>query len=191
MQNIIAAFDDAENAQRAYSQLRAAGVPADQLHLQLAPGQEFLAHAGPSEPEPGHKDHHPGVLASVGAFFANLFESHTDESGIYSDALRPGSSLLAVRALDHAQARNAAAILRDCGASHVDDRVGEAQEGGASRGPGSAGGSHMRPVAGGGSATEVGPVGTHSFTGNSADVGMPVDTRAVRAERETGPDRGS
>ncbi|HSW17137.1 MAG TPA: hypothetical protein VLJ86_07920 [Ramlibacter sp.] len=144
MQNIIAAFDHADSAQRAYDQLRDAGLPAERLHLQLAPGEIFLAQPGPSEPQPvDPNDHHQGVLAALGTFFANLFDTHPDELGIYSDALRPGSSLLAVRALSQHEARDAAAVLRDCGASHVDQQVGQGPSDGTEA---AAGGSRMRLV---------------------------------------------
>jgi hypothetical protein len=202
MQNIVATFDDPEAAKQALARLQDAGIPADRIRFDPAVDTEFLAHAGPSQPSPGEPGYrHQGVLESIGGFFANLLESHTDESGIYSEALRRGTSLLTVRA-EGDEAERVVALLQDCGAVNLEDRVGRwraegwAPGGGASAGHGGAGaGSVAASSAGVHSASPTttdsvasparagtadaaatmrgGPVGTHSFTGGGTAVGMP------------------
>ncbi len=125
MQHIVAAFNDMSSARLALNQLSAAGVPRDHLGFKPSPGADFMAHAGPSRRKPGrpgYQEH--GVLESIGDFFANLFESHTDESGIYGKDLRPGTSLVLVEAEEGEQVRRAMRIMQDCGAVRLEDHVG-------------------------------------------------------------------
>mgnify|MGYP001413925432 CR=1 FL=1 len=126
MQNVVATFDHLSNARLATERLVEAGIPRDQIHFQPEPGAAFRAHAGPSQPRPGKPGYREqGVFESIGSFFANLFESHTDESGIYAEALRRGTCLLLVQARDADEARHAIETLRRCGAKSLEERVAE------------------------------------------------------------------
>lgn len=126
MQNIVATFDHATSARLARERLVEAGLSPAQVHFQPEPGAAFLAHAGPSQPRPGQPGYRSlGVLESIGGFFANLFESHTDESGIYAEALRRGTCLVLVQAKDADEARHAIEVLRRCGARSLEERVGQ------------------------------------------------------------------
>lgn len=126
MQNIVGAFKDLSSAQLALHQLQSVGLPLEQLHFKPSPDLEFLARARKARQRPGHPGYRAhGVLESIGDFFANLFESHTDESGIYGDKLEPGSSLVLVEAQEGAQAQRVIRILQDCGARSLEDHVGQ------------------------------------------------------------------
>lgn len=126
MQNLVATFDHPSNARLATQRLVEAGIPAGRIHFQPEPGAAFLAHAGPSAPRPGRPGYRrQGVLESIGGFFANLFESHTDESGIYAQALQRGTCLLLVQAADADEARHAVDVLTHAGAISLEDRVGQ------------------------------------------------------------------
>lgn len=126
MQNIIGTFDHASSARLAGERLRQAGFPPSRVHFQPRPGDKFLSHAGPQHPRPGQAGyHHQGVLESFGGFFADLLQSHTDESGIYAEALRRGTCLLLVQAEDADEARRAVDVLSHTGAVSLDDRVSQ------------------------------------------------------------------
>ncbi|MEJ7929986.1 hypothetical protein WG922_08380 [Ramlibacter sp. AN1015] len=201
MQNIVATFDDPRAARQAIERLEQAGVARDRIRFDPSGSSEFLDHAGPSQPRPGDPDYQPrGVLESIGGFFANLVESHTDESGIYSEALRRGTSLLLVQA-ESSDAERLIGILRGCGAIGLEDRVSQwrtqgwqsvsSAQGGAAPSvgiPPSSAGTHAASPTGtaqaspparagsrqGAATMRSGPVGTHSLTGGGAAVGMPL-----------------
>lgn len=124
MHNIIASFDDANAADRAIRRLVLAGIPREHLHFEPSADAAFRAHEGPSQPKPGSPGYRaPGILKSFGSFWANLLESHSDESGIYSRALRRGTSLLYVECSDSLQADTARFLLRDAGATRLEDHA--------------------------------------------------------------------
>lgn len=126
MQNIVGTFDHPSSARLARDRLVESGVPPGQIHFQPSAGAHFLAHAGPSQPRPGKAGyHHQGVLESIGGFFANLLESHTDESGIYAEALRRGTCLLLVQAHSTDEARRAIDVMQHSGAVSLEDRVSQ------------------------------------------------------------------
>jgi hypothetical protein len=126
MQNIVGVFEDSRQAQSVVDQLVAAGLARTRIHVQSSPDKEFLAHAGPSLPNPGKPGYkRQGVLESIGAFFTTLFESHTDESGIYAKALHEGQTLVGVEAATTYEATKAIDILRNGGAIDLQDHVGQ------------------------------------------------------------------
>lgn len=126
MQNIVGTFDHASSARLAGERLQQAGIAPTQIHFQPRPGDKFLAHAGRARMRPGKEGYHAqGVLESIGGFFADLFESHTDESGIYAEALRRGTCLLLVQARDADEARHAVDVLAHSGAVSLEDRVSQ------------------------------------------------------------------
>ena len=126
MQNIVGTFDHASSARLAGERLRQAGIPPSRIHFQPRPGDKFLAHAGPQHPRPGKPGYrHQGVLEAIGGFVAHLLESHTDESGIYAEALRRGTCLLLVQAEDADEARRVVDVLGHSGALSLEDRVSQ------------------------------------------------------------------
>src|SRR6476620_11318726 len=125
MQNILGTFEDLSSAQLAMRKLLEGGIPSERVHFRPSPDAEFIAHAGPSRSRPGRADYRPhGVLESIGDFFANLLESHTDESGIYGEISKRGHSLLLVEA-DHDQVQKVIRVLQFSGAKGIEDYVGE------------------------------------------------------------------
>lgn len=187
MQNIVATFDDPNSARLAISRLKESGIPDDRIRYDPSLDTEFRQHAGSSQPRPGHTGYKPqGFLESIGSFWANLLESHTDESGIYSEALRRGTSVLMVHA-EHDEVNKVCRVLQYCGSKTLEERVGQWRaEGwvpdapaGSSPSAAQAAGSHPAP--------RGGPVGTHSFTGTGAAVGMPsagaADVNASERDR--------
>jgi hypothetical protein len=123
MHNIIATFSDMETLRSAIERVqREAAVPKARMHLKASHDTEFLAQSGPSQPRPGQPGYEAqGVLESFGSFWANLLESHTDESGIYAETLRRGSSLLMVEADSDEEAGRVRRLLRDCGARDIEE----------------------------------------------------------------------
>lgn len=123
MHNIIATFSDMETLRGAIDRLQQeADVTKARMHLKASHDTEFLAQSGPSQPRPGQPGYEAqGVLESFGSFWATLFESHTDESGIYAESLRRGSSLLMVEAGSDEEAGRIRRLLRDCGARDIEE----------------------------------------------------------------------
>jgi hypothetical protein len=123
MHNIIASFLDMDALRSAIARLQQQeAVPMNRMHLKASHDTEFLARSGPSQPRPGQPGYQEqGVLESFGSFWANLLESHTDESGIYAETLRRGSSLLMVEADTDEEAARLRRLLRDCGAQDIEE----------------------------------------------------------------------
>lgn len=177
MQNIVATFDDPNSARYAMERIQEAGIPRERIRFMPSPDTEFLRHAGPSERRPTDPNYKPkGFLESIGGFFANLLESHTDESGIYSEALRRGTSMVMVQ-VERDEAKAVIAALQDCGAINLEDRVGQWRAAGWEPPPPGAARADVSPARAGtleaGATLRGGPVGTHSFTGGGSAVGMP------------------
>lgn len=190
MQNIVGTFDDESSARLAMNRLLEMGIARERLYFQPSVDAEFLAHAGNVRNRPGKPGYKPkGVLESFGGFFAHLFESHTDESGIYSEAMRRGTCLLLARAEDQDEAKRIIEVLEDSGAVGLEDRVGQWRAEGWVP-PTQEGASHAEAPAAAGPTGA--PVGTHSFTGGGATVGMPTPSGGAMGEDlgDTGRDPG-
>jgi hypothetical protein len=173
MQNIVATFDDPNSARLAISRLKEAGIPDERIRYDPSLDTEFRHHAGSSQSRPGHAGYkRQGLLESFGSFWANLLESHTDEAGIYSEALRRGTSVVMVRS-EHDEVSKVCRILQYCGSKSLEERVGQwraegwAPEAAKDASPSTVQGTQSPAPPRGG------PVGTHSFTGAGAAVGMP------------------
>ncbi|AEG93162.1 YsnF/AvaK domain-containing protein [Ramlibacter tataouinensis] len=166
MQTVIGVFDDISSAQRAMERVTQAGVPRDQVHLE--PEQGATASASTGTAGSGQPQQHQGVMASIGSFFANLFESHADH-GVYSEAVNRGSMVLVVDAQTDEQADRAADLMRECGAIDIDERAQQWR---------AAGWDGMAP---GTQAAAGAPVGTHSLTGSAANVGIAAGATGAMA----------
>jgi uncharacterized protein (TIGR02271 family) len=116
MQTLLATFDDNATAQRAIEALLDQGFDRSHVHLETAPGSQVSGTAEHSSEQ--------GIMSSVGNFFSNLFGSDSDSAaGNYSEAVRRGSSVVAVDAEDDAQLDQAREIMQDMGSVDVEARV--------------------------------------------------------------------
>ncbi len=114
MQTIIGTFDDNRAAQNAVDRLLSQGFSRDRVHLQT----------GSLATEKTH-DHH-GFFAEVEHFFASLFESDSKaDAGNYAEAIRRGSTVVAVDALDSAEVDKASKTMGEFGSIDVDKRAAQ------------------------------------------------------------------
>lgn len=127
MQTAISTFDDRAAAERAVERLVDAGFSRDEVHIEEGSATEARATAsGATDADRGYRDE--GILASFGHFFASLFEGDergTQHAGTYSEAVRRGSVVVVVDAVDETQAQQAATIMDELGAVNMDQRADE------------------------------------------------------------------
>jgi uncharacterized protein (TIGR02271 family) len=114
MQTILATFDDEQSAQQAVDELVAEGFPPSSVHLQSG--------SLPGETRPNSVTSH-GFMSSVGNFFSNLFGSEQEHAGVYSEAVRRGSTVIAVDAQSDQDVDRAQMLLQRLGSVNVEDRV--------------------------------------------------------------------
>jgi uncharacterized protein (TIGR02271 family) len=119
MYTVIGAFDDRQSAQRTVDSLVARGISRDCIDLQarpdtLDPTASVTSTSIGSESATRHDDE--GFFAGVRHFFASLFGTEDDRQvGIYSEAIRRGSTIVTVDARDESEAERAAEVMRDQG----------------------------------------------------------------------------
>ncbi len=114
MQTIIGTFDDRRAAQNAVDRLLSQGFSRDRVHLQ----------SGSIATETTH-DHH-GFFAGIEHFFASLFETDAKaDAGNYAEAIRRGSTVVAVDALDAAEVDMASKTMGEFGSIDVDKRAAQ------------------------------------------------------------------
>jgi stress response protein YsnF len=116
MQTILATFDDEQTARQAVDELVAEGFPPASVHLQSGSGTL------PGETRPNAVTNH-GFMSAVGNFFSNLFESEHERAGVYSEAVRRGSTVIAVDAQTQTDLEKAQTLLQRRGSVNVEDRV--------------------------------------------------------------------
>ena len=121
MQTILATFDDSKAAQSAIDQLIAQGFDRASVHLQTDSSTE------PSGAnEAGLDEDKRGTLSGIGHFFSQLFgsddASHADN---YSEAVRRGSSVVAVDASTDAEVEKATSLMNDMGSVDVEQRAAQ------------------------------------------------------------------
>jgi uncharacterized protein (TIGR02271 family) len=110
MQTILGTFDDPQTAQRAVEQLVEQGFSRSSVHLQSG------ANAGSDN----------SILSSVGSFFSRLFESdEKTEAGNYAEAVRRGSSVVAVDANTDEEVHQAQFLMHTLGSVDVDARAAQ------------------------------------------------------------------
>ena len=114
MQTILATFDDDQMARQAVDELVAEGFPRANVHLQSGtiPGE--------TRPSAGSTN---SVMSAVGRFFSNLFESEEHHAEVYSEAVRRGSTVIAVDAQTDADINRAQSLLQRFGSVNLDDRA--------------------------------------------------------------------
>jgi len=124
MQTAISTFDDRTAAERAVERLVEAGFSRDDVHIEEGSTTSGTTASGATDADRGYRDE--GILASIGHFFASLFEGDdrsTQHAGTYSEAVRRGSVVVVVDAVDEAQAEQAATIMNELGAVNMDERA--------------------------------------------------------------------
>jgi uncharacterized protein (TIGR02271 family) len=128
MYTVIGAFEDRSTAQRAVDLLATRGFSRDAIDLQARPDTLDPTASTTStsidrdaERRGGEDD---GFFAGVRHFFASLFGSDDEQQiGIYSEAIRRGSTLVVVDARDQAEADRAAEAMREQGGTiDLDER---------------------------------------------------------------------
>ncbi|MCU0760901.1 MAG: YsnF/AvaK domain-containing protein [Steroidobacteraceae bacterium] len=180
MYTVIGAFDDRQSAQRTVEALVEQGIPRASIDLQSTP--DTLDSSASSVPryDAGNAadgDRDEGFLGGVRHFFASLFGNDADaQVGIYSEAVRRGSTILVVDAADEGLADRAAQLMRDQGGTiDLDERSS------AWRSEGWQDGSQHRGVEGG----TAGAMALQALSGEE----RVVHTAPAGADRDLGEQR--
>ena len=121
MQTILATFDDNRAAQSAVDRLLAEGFPQADVHLQSGvPGTTAEL------TDTAAADQGRGMMSSVGHFFSHLFGSNGQaHAGNYSEAVRRGSSVVAVDARSDAEVEKITSLLNTLGSVDVEQRAAQ------------------------------------------------------------------
>ena len=115
MQTVLATFDDSQAARNAVDQLIAQGFSRTSVHLQS--GDSATRTAAPAN---------SGMMASVGHFFSNLFDSDDKaHAGTYAEAVRRGSTVVAVDASTDAEVQKAQTVMQKLGTVDLDQRAAQ------------------------------------------------------------------
>ena len=110
MHTVIAAFDDRQDAQRAFERLIESGFSRDMVHLQArSDGVSTRTDTSVTDTS----DDSRGFFESIRHFFADLFgtDEPAGESGRYAEAIRRGGTVVIVDAADEREADKARETL--------------------------------------------------------------------------------
>ena len=110
MHTVIAAFDDRQDAQRAFERLIESGFSRDMVHLQArSDGVSTRTDTSVTDTS----DDSRGFFDSIRQFFADLFgtDEPAGESGRYAEAIRRGGTVVIVDAADEREADKARETL--------------------------------------------------------------------------------
>jgi uncharacterized protein (TIGR02271 family) len=132
MQTVIGAFEDRQAAQRAVERLVEMGFDRDDVHVQEG-ASTTTSGTTTTTGDTYRADDDEGMMASIRRFFAGLFgdeDRPTGRTGVYSEAVRRGTSVVVVDAMDDDRAERAASLLHELGAIDVDERAKEWQASG-------------------------------------------------------------
>ena len=119
MQTVLATFDDTKAAQSAAEELVAEGFHRENVHVQTG-APALKAGVGTTDPEGGR-----GMLSSVGHFFSHLFGSEDETAGNYSEAVRRGSSVVAVDTNSDEEVDRVTTLLNKLGSVDVEQRAAQ------------------------------------------------------------------
>jgi len=135
MQTVVGVFDTVDEAQDARDALVDSGFDASEVRLQSNPAAQASdtlsttdrTIAGTSRSSTGDE----GFMAGIGRFFTDLFGGDdNDQAGHYSEAVRRGSTVVAVTVSDPERVEQARSALAAAGAVDIDKRTeGWRQEG--------------------------------------------------------------
>ena len=118
MQTVVATFDNRQAANSAVDLLVKQGFSPDSVHVK-------------AEPVPGAATTNAdaaigrdqGILASVGHFFSNLFESNAEDAGKYAEAVRRGNAVVIVEAKTDQEVTTAGDVMEHMGAIDLEERA--------------------------------------------------------------------
>jgi hypothetical protein len=139
METVIGAFDDRHAAKRAVERLVQSGFAREDVHIEHGAEAGAMQDGGTGS---GTQDRWQGMeaevaidrnlLSSIGQFFTRLFgQDHpSGHVGVYSEAVRRGSTVVVVDAADEQQAAQAASLLHELGAIDIDERTSQWRAGG-------------------------------------------------------------
>lgn len=130
MQTVISVFEDRHDAQLAMERLLAAGFEPENVHLQpgAAAANTAVAASLRAASMAEHSDRDRGVLASIGHFFASLFDQDPPTRGYalrFAEAVRRGHPAIMVDAKDDEEVDRASTIMHQFGAFDIDERLAE------------------------------------------------------------------
>ncbi len=130
MQTVISVFEDRYDAQRAMDRLLAAGFEPGNVHLQpgAAAANTAVVKSLRAASMAEHTDRDRGVLASIGHFFASLFDQDPPTRGYalrFAEAVRRGHPAIMVDAKDDEEVDRASTIMHEFGAFDIDERLAE------------------------------------------------------------------
>ena len=137
MQTVVGVFDSVEEAQDARESLIDSGFSASEVQVQSNPaamgGDDSNASerltttdstitSTPRSASGSHQDE--GVMAGIGRFFSDMFGGNdSEQAGHYSEAVRRGSSVVAVTVADDSRIEAARSALAAAGAVDIDKRT--------------------------------------------------------------------
>ena len=198
MHSVICAFDDRADAERAMDRLVERGFSRDSMHLQG--GYEAGTGTSAVSAPPGDDEH--GFFHDIGRFFSDLFgpSERSDDAGSYAEAVRRGSTVLVVDAIDEPEAERARQVMDEMGGRiDMDERVSQwRREGWTGFDTGVTGQAGSSTIAGQTSVTDLEPTGTAETTagatattqtGTEQKTVMPVvqeELQVGKREVETG-----
>lgn len=123
MQTVVGVFDTVDEAQRARESLLASGYDSSEVSVQSNPAAGGSDSLGTSRSTASERNDE-GFMASIGRFFSDLFGSDSDEqAGHYAEAVRRGSTVVAVTVADQSRVEAARAALAAAGAVDIDKRT--------------------------------------------------------------------
>ncbi|MDB5884590.1 MAG: hypothetical protein JWR74_761 [Polaromonas sp.] len=129
MQTVVGVFDTVDDAQSARESLLDMGFDSSEVRVQSntgTQGSDTLTTTdstitGSSRSASSHEDE--GFMAGIGRFFGDLFGSDNSEhAGHYSEAVRRGSTVVAVTVNDPDRVEQARSALAAAGAVDIDKR---------------------------------------------------------------------
>ena len=196
MHTVICAFDDRADAQRAMDRLIERGFSRDMVHLQS--GREGVTASTDSTTASTYAttDEDHGFFHSIGRFFSELFggDDTSGEAGHYAEAVRRGSTVLVVDAVDEQEAERARSVMNEMGGTvDLEERASQwRSEGwtGFDAGAATTGGTTLSEtttgMAGATTASEVGDTSTRSRTTTTPGLrDATAGTTAGTSGRET------
>ena len=128
MQTVVGVFDTMNDAENARDALLDNGFETSEVRLQSNPAAQDgdtltttdRTITGASQGNAGDE----GFMAGIGRFFGDLFGSDDKEhAGHYSEAVRRGSTVVAVTVPDQSRVEEVRSILTACGAVDIDKRT--------------------------------------------------------------------
>ncbi|MDB5743977.1 MAG: hypothetical protein JWR68_2292 [Polaromonas sp.] len=129
MQTVVGVFDSYDEAQSARESLLDAGFDDSAVRLQSntagqQSGDSITTNGRVITDSRSRGDDDEGFMASIGRFFSDLFgDDDNEHAGHYSEAVRRGSTVLAVTVADESRVEAARAALAAAGAVDIDKRT--------------------------------------------------------------------